>query len=89
MNRSATITSKMQFTIPIIIAKSVGIKSGQKVNVTVQEGQIIITPLKKLVENMAGSIKIPKQLQGQDIDKAIKQAKLNYFKSKHNQKKKI
>lgn len=87
MNQNATVTSKMQFTIPMNIAKSVGIKSGEKVNVVAQGGQIIITPLRKLVEDIAGSIKIPKQLQGQDIDEAIKQAKLNYFKSKYTEKK--
>lgn len=87
MNQNATVTSKMQFTIPMIIAKSVGIKSGEKVNVVAQGGQIIITPLRKLVEDIAGSIKISKQLQGQDIDEAIKQAKLTYFKSKYTEKK--
>lgn len=87
MNQNATVTTKMQFTIPMSIAKIVGIQKGERVDVAEKGGQIIITPLKKLVEEIAGSIKVPKQLQGQDIDEAIKQAKLNYFKSKISGKK--
>lgn len=87
MNQSATITSKMQLTIPMHIARKVGVKSGEKVDVVENEGQIIITPLKKLVENIGGSIKIPKKLQGKDIGEAIQQAKVNYFRSKYSAKK--
>lgn len=87
MNQIATITSKMQFTIPILIARKVGVRSGEKVDVVEKQGQIIITPLRKLVEDLAGSIKIPKELKGKNIDEAIREAKSNYFRTKYFAKK--
>lgn len=87
MNQSATITSKMQFTIPMLIARRVGVKSGEKVDVAEKKGQIIITPLRKLVEDLAGSIKIQQELKGKDMDEVIRQAKENYFRTKYSRKK--
>lgn len=87
MNQSATITSKMQFTIPMLIARKIGVKSGEKVDVAEKKGQIIITPLRKLVEDLAGSIKIPQELKGKDMDEVIRQAKENYFRTKYSIKK--
>lgn len=87
MNQSATITSKMQFTIPMLIARKIGVKSGEKVDVAEKKGQIIITPLRKLVEDLAGSIKIPQELKGKDMDEVIRQAKENYFRTKYSSKK--
>jgi AbrB family looped-hinge helix DNA binding protein len=86
MNQSATITSKMQLTIPMVIAKSIGIKRGEKVSVATKYGQIIIMPLKKLVEDIGGSVKVPHELRGQDLNSAIRQAKQNYFQSKYSNK---
>lgn len=87
MNQNATITSKMQFTIPMLIARKIGVKSGEKVDVAEKKGQIIITPLRKLVEDLAGSIKIPQELKGKDMDEVIRQAKENYFRTKYSIKK--
>ncbi len=87
MGQSATVTSKMQLTIPMNIARKVGLRSGEKVDVVEKEGQIIITPLRKLVEDLAGSIEVPKELKGKDVDEMIQQAKENYFRSKYSAKK--
>lgn len=87
MPQTATITSKLQFTIPMLIARKIGVKSGEKVDVAENKGQIIITPLRKLVEDLAGSIKIPKELKGKNMDDVIRQAKKNYFRTKYFVKK--
>ena len=87
MNQSATITSKLQFTIPSIIARSVGVVKGDRLAVSEENGRIILTPMKQLVEELAGSIEIPQELKGKDIDQAIRQAKEIYFKTRYVEKK--
>lgn len=77
----ATITSKMQLTLPIAIARKIGIRSGQKVTVSEENGQIIITPTEKLVEDLAGSLKSLKKRDNKTLDEIIEEAKNIYFKS--------
>jgi len=86
MGQIATVTSKMQFTIPMLMAREVGVKSAEKVSVVVNRGQIVITPLPKLVEQIAGSVKIPKKLESKNIDEVINQAKADYFRFKYVKK---
>lgn len=81
--QSATITSKLQFTIPILIARKVGIKSGEKVQVFEEDGRIVITPVKQLLTELAGSLSLPKEWKGKDIDFIIEESKRKYFKSKN------
>ncbi len=87
LSQSATITSKMQLTIPMRIANKLGIKSGEKVHVSERDGQIVITPLRQLVEELAGSIHVPIELKHRDIDEVIQEAKEQYFHSKYTSKK--
>ncbi len=83
----ATVTSKMQFTIPMAIARVVGIKSGERVDVAEEEGRIVITPMRQLIEELAGSIAVPKHLKGRDLDEIIEEGKEQYFRSKYQSKK--
>lgn len=78
----ATITSKMQLTIPINIAKLTGVKTGEKVYVESEKGRIVLTPAKLLLSELAGSVETPKKFADKDIDSIIKEAKANYFKPK-------
>jgi AbrB family looped-hinge helix DNA binding protein len=82
INTSATVTSKMQLTIPINIANKVGIKVGEKVHVAEQDGQIIITPVKQLLNELAGSLSLPNKWKDKDIESIIQDAKQEHFKSK-------
>ncbi|HUD45032.1 MAG TPA: AbrB/MazE/SpoVT family DNA-binding domain-containing protein [Patescibacteria group bacterium] len=82
MNQSATITSKMQLTIPMFIARKAGVMSGDKLAVSEENGRIILTPLRQLVEELAGSIAMPEKWKGKDIDEIIKEAKTEYFRNK-------
>lgn len=85
--QQATITSKLQLTIPVKIAKQAGVKSGEKVQIEEENGRIVITPLRQLVEELAGSIPVPKKWEGRDIDDIIREAKDEYFKNKYKNKK--
>lgn len=79
MNHSATVTSKLQLTIPTIIARKTGITRGDKVTVSEENGRIILTPMKQLVEELAGSLAVPEKWRGKDMDEIIKDAKQAYF----------
>jgi AbrB family looped-hinge helix DNA binding protein len=82
MLQSATITSKLQLTIPASIARTVGIAIGDKVVVSEEEGRIVLTPTRQLIEKLAGSISIPPKFKGKQIDEIIREAKLEHFKNK-------
>ena len=82
LNTNATITSKMQLTIPISIARHVGIKVGEKVNIAENNNSIIITPVKQLLDELEGSLSMPIKWRDKDIDPIIQEAKSKYFKTK-------
>ena len=71
MAQIATITSKMQLTLPISIARKIGIKSGQKVAVSEKNGHIIIKPTEKLVEELAGSLRSFRKRDNKTPDEII------------------
>jgi len=52
----ATITSKLQLTLPKRLCEQLGIERGDKMAVTVERGTIILTPLRTLIEDGAGSL---------------------------------
>ncbi len=87
MFQQATITSKMQVTLPIKLARKVGLKSGQKIQVKEENGRLILTPMRQLVEELAGSWSLPKKWKGKDIDEIIEEAKEEHFKNKYASKK--
>lgn len=82
MNYVATITSKRQFTIPSDLFKMVNYRPQQKLLIQIinaDEGFISVKPMRQLVEDLAGSVKIPKKFRGMNIDKMIELAKLKHF----------
>lgn len=85
MTQLATITSKKQLTLPSAVFKKAGLRIGQKVIVSEEDGQLLITSAEKLVEKLAGSVSVPARLRGQDIDKAVELSKERYFKNKYGQ----
>lgn len=82
MQQIATITGKMQLTVPATVARKAGLKKGEKVSVTNEQGKIVITPVKSIIEDLAGSVSIPRKWQGKSIDLMIQDAKREYFKNK-------
>lgn len=86
MSQIATITSKKQLTLPVSLFSKAGFRIGQKLIVSEDNGRLILTPAKKLVEELAGSVPMPKKWKGKNIDQIIEQAKDEYFKEKYNLK---
>lgn len=82
MNMMATVTSKGQLTIPVAILRESGIKSGDKVVVSWEDEVIKINPAVKLVEELAGFVKVPKKYKGMSLDRMIEAAKADYFRNK-------
>lgn len=80
MNQMATITSKNQLTLPMALFKRAGFRIGQKVIVSEENGRLILTPAEKLVEELAGSVPIPKKWQGKSIPFIKEQAIKDYFR---------
>lgn len=86
MNQLATITSKKQLTLPAELFRKAGLRIGQKVIVSEENGRLTITSAEKLVEELAGSVPMPKRWKGKSIDVIIEQARDEYFKEKYHLK---
>ena len=84
MNYIATITSKRQFTIPVALFREANLKTNQKVLVRLvsADGVLRVEPMKRIVDQLAGSVKVPSQYKGMNIDEMIEKAKLEYFSKK-------
>lgn len=83
MTQSATITSKKQLTLPAKLFEKAGLKIGQKVLISEDNGRLIITQSESLVEELAGSVPVPKKWKRKDIGTIIEEAKNEYFKKKY------
>lgn len=79
MTYVATITSKNQLTLPARLFVETGLRRGQKVIVSEEDGKIILTPAEKLVEELAGSVPVPKEWKGKGIDQIIEESREEYF----------
>ncbi|KKS14084.1 hypothetical protein A2617_01345 [Candidatus Daviesbacteria bacterium RIFOXYD1_FULL_41_10] len=86
MIHMATITSKKQFTIPAGLFRKAGLNIGQKVIVSEEDGRLVLTPAEKLVEELAGSVPMPKKWKGKNSNQIIEQAKNEYFQEKYSLK---
>lgn len=81
MNYLATITSKNQLTLPIVLFKKAGFRIGQKISVSEDSGRLVLTPAEMLIEELAGSLKMPKKWKGKSLDRIIEESKIEYFKN--------
>lgn len=79
MNQMATITSKRQLTIPVALFKKANLSQGDRVLIEERNGKLLIKKAVDLVEELAGSIKVPKKWKGKDIDQIIEESKRKYF----------
>lgn len=80
MNYLATITSKRQLTIPVEVFNTLKLRVGEKVLVLPQDGGFRIAPALRLIDQLAGSVKIPKRFQGLNINGIVKKAKQEHFR---------
>lgn len=79
MNKTATITGKRQITIPIKLFKAANLDKNKKVVISQEKNRLVITSAISLVENLAGSLKMPASWQGKDLEEIIEQSKTDYF----------
>lgn len=86
MSQMATITSKKQLTIPAEIFRKAGLEIGQRVIVSEENGSLKITSAEKLVDQLAGSVSMPRKWEGKNMDQIIEDAKNEYFSKKYNLK---
>ena len=82
MNYTMTLTSKNQVTIPMDVARLWGLSRGHKLTMIVENKRATIEPSKNIVDQLYGSVKVPKKFRGMNINKAINIAKIRYFKNK-------
>lgn len=81
MAEMGTITSKRQLTIPASIFRQIGFQKGQKVLIAVKKGKLQIEPAVKLVEELAGCVRVPKRFRGLSLEGIVRKAKREHFKS--------
>ena len=86
MSQLATITSKKQLTLPAELFRKVGFKVGQKVVVMEENGSLKICSSERLVEELAGSVPMPKEWEGRDLDQVIDQSVAVYIQEKYQVK---
>ncbi len=86
MSQMSTITSKKQITLPVDAFRKAGFREGQKIIVTEENGRLILTPAEKLVEELAGSLPMPKEWEGRDINEIVEEGISEYFNEKYKQK---
>ena len=79
MSQMATITSKKQLTIPAAIFRQAGLQIGQRVIVSEENGSLKITSAERLVDELAGSVPIPKKWIGKSIATIKEEAIKEYF----------
>ncbi len=84
MNKTATITGKRQITIPIKLFKAANLDKNKKVIISQEKNRLVITSAVSLVENLAGSLKMPTSWQGKDLEEIIEESKAEYFAQKSN-----
>lgn len=79
MNNAVTVTSKRQITIPAEMFRRLNLKKGDKMLIDEEAGSLKLTPAKKLIQSLAGSIETPLRFKGLAPDEIIEQAKKEYF----------
>jgi AbrB family looped-hinge helix DNA binding protein len=83
MNHTATVTRKRQFTIPVRVYNELGLRTGDKMLVTHIDGKLLVEPMTRLVNTLAGSIAVPARFKHlKNTDAIIKKAKEEYFNSR-------
>ncbi|MBI2596602.1 AbrB/MazE/SpoVT family DNA-binding domain-containing protein [Candidatus Daviesbacteria bacterium] len=84
MVQIATITGKKQLTIPAKIFERARLKIGQRVMVSEENGSLKITPAERVVEELAGSVALPKRWYGNSIKEVVRKAKEEHFLRKYH-----
>ena len=78
----ARITSKKQLTLPAKLFRAAGLKEGQEIAISLENGRLVLTPPEQMVEQLAGILNdaAPSEWKGRDIDLIIEEARKTYFR---------
>lgn len=79
MNKIATVTSKRQITIPVALYRRAGFSDRQRLVVTEDSGKIILSSANHLINELSGSLKMPKEWNDKNLDQIIESSKKEYF----------
>ncbi len=82
MLQTVTITSKRQISIPVKIFNKLGLVKGDKLIINLQQDKIVMQKAQSLLDEIAGTVKLPAKYKNKSLDEIIKLAKKEYFKSR-------
>lgn len=83
MLNTTRITSKRQITIPATIYRELNLKIGQNLIVERKKETILLVPAEKLVERLAGSVRVSEKLRGMNKEWIVRDAKKKHFAKKY------
>jgi len=79
MLQTVRISSKRQITIPAQIYRQLSLNQGDRLSISIDNENLIIKKSKQLLNELAGSVTVPKRYKNKPIDYIIKEAKKEYF----------
>ncbi|MBI5123411.1 AbrB/MazE/SpoVT family DNA-binding domain-containing protein [Candidatus Roizmanbacteria bacterium] len=79
MLQTVKISSKRQVTIPVDIFKYLSLNEGDRLVVNIDEGKIVMEKSQKILDEIAGSLILPKKYKNKPLDYIIRDSKQEYF----------
>jgi len=81
MFQTVRITSKRQISIPVNVFNHLGLKTGDNllINVDFDNERIIMEKQEKILNQLAGFLKLPKKYKNKSLEQIISDAKREYF----------
>ena len=79
MLQTVKISSKRQITIPVDIFNLLSLEEGDRLVVNIDEGKIVMEKSQKILDELAGSLTLPKKYNNKPIDFIIRDSKQEYF----------
>lgn len=75
MEYTVTLTSKNQFTVPVETVRRMDLQKGSKLIVTSQDDYFTVKPLRSVVSELSGSVKLPQKYKGKSIPEIVADSK--------------
>jgi AbrB family looped-hinge helix DNA binding protein len=82
MLQTVRITSKRQITIPVKIFKRLKLNKGDRLSIEIESNKMVMQKAQVILDNLAGSVKLPNKYKNKPIDYIIRESKKEYFRSK-------
>lgn len=82
MQQLVRISSKRQVTIPSKIYASLGLTQNDNLIFELKDDTVVMRKAQLILDELEGSIPVPKKYMGMPMDLIIRDAKREYFKNK-------